>query len=136
LNIIENKSKIQYGGILKVMKKKTIAIIILLLIVVFGVSGFYGYLHMNTKKWTSLVYPGVKIGDVDISGKTLVEAKDMVTKRYGDAILKKNINIKTSMKTYSLDYTKINAKYNIDEVVGEAFAYGKNLRNQWLRCLP
>ena len=31
------------------------------------------------------------------------------------------------MKTYSLDYTKINARYNIDQVLKEAFDYGKNL---------
>ncbi len=61
----------KYGGIIKLMKKKVTAIIILLLIVVLGVGGFYGYIYYKTKKWTSLVYPGVKIGDVDISGKTL-----------------------------------------------------------------
>lgn len=109
------------------MKKKNIAIIVLLLIVSFGIGGLYGYVYNNTKIWTGLVYPGVKVGDVDISGKTLAEAKAMVTKRYGQAILKKNIKIKTPMETYSLNYAKINARFNIDEVVGEAFAYGKNL---------
>ena len=109
------------------MKKKVSAIIILLLIVVFGMSGLYSYVYSNTKKWTSLIYPGVKVGDVNISGKTPVEAKDMIIQKYGTAISNKNINIKTSMKTYSLDYTKINARYNVDEVVGEAFNYGKSL---------
>ena len=110
------------------MKKKITAIIILLFIVIVAaMSGIYGYIYTNTKQWTSLVYPGVKVGDVDISGKTLAEAKDMVTKKYGDAILKKNINIKTPEKTYSLDYKKINARYNMDEVVKEAFDYGKDL---------
>jgi len=109
------------------MKKKITVLIILLLIIIIGVGGFYIYIYNNTKQWTNVVYPGVKIGQVDISGKTLAEAKDMVTKKYGEAILKKNITIKTSVKTYSLDYTKINARYNIDEVVGEAFSYGRNL---------
>ena len=110
------------------MKKKLRAAIILLLIVVLGVSGFYGYVYMNTNKWTNLVYPGVKIGEVDISGKTLLEAKDMVTKEYETTILKKNINIITPLKTYSLNYIKLNARYNIDEAVEEAFDYGKNLK--------
>jgi len=108
------------------MKKKVIALI-LLLVVILGTSGYFGYIYYSTQKWTSLVYPGVKIGEVDVSGKTLAEAKDMVTKKYQSTILKKNIHIKTPLKTYSLNYTKINAKYNIDDVVKEAFDYGKNL---------
>jgi len=110
------------------MKKKSIAIIILLLIIVLGVSGYYGYLYFTTQKWTSIVYPGVKIGDVDISGKTLVEAKILVTENYQTTILKKNISIKTPLKTYSLNYAKIKAGYNVDEVIKEAFDYGKNLK--------
>lgn len=109
------------------MKKKVIAIIILLLVVILCVSGFYGYIYFKTDKWTSLVYPGVKIGEVDISGKTLLQAKDMITENYQTTILKKNISIKTPLKTYSLNYLKLNAKYNIDESVKEAFDYGKNL---------
>lgn len=109
------------------MKKKIRVIIILLLIIALGVGGVYGYLYNNSKKWTGLMYPGVKIGDSDMSGKTLAEAKAILTEEYGTAILKKNIIIKTPVKTYTLDYTKINAKYNIDEVLKEAFDYGKNL---------
>jgi len=110
------------------MKKVISAIIIILLItIVSGASGIYFYASNSTKKWTDLVYPGVKVGQVDISGKTLAQAKEMVTEKYGTAILKKNINIKTAVKTYSLDYTKINARYNIEEVVKEAFDYGKTL---------
>ena len=109
------------------MKKVIIIVAILLLTVIIGVSGVYIYVYNNTEKWTTLVYPGVKVGELDISGKTVAEAKAMVTEKYGAAILKKNISIKTPLKTYTLDYTKINAKYNVDEVVKEAFDYGKNL---------
>jgi hypothetical protein len=109
------------------MNRKIITIMLSLLIIVLVVSGIYGYAYINVNKWTSLVYPGVKIGEVDISGKTLVEASEMVTKKYGDAIIKKNITIKTPLKTYTLDYIKINARYNIDKVVQEGFYYGKNL---------
>jgi len=109
------------------MKKKVIAIIlIMLLIAVLGLGAFYGYMYSKTKNWTGLVYPGVNIGDVDISGKTLAEAKDMITSKNQAAISKKNINIKTPVKTYTLNFAKMNAGYNIDEAVNEAFAYGKD----------
>ena len=109
------------------MKKKVKAIILLLVIIIGVMSCLYTYVYNKTKKWTTLVYPGVKIEQIDISGKTLIEAKNMITKKYGTAILKKNITIKTPIKTYLLDYTKINARYNIDEVLKESFDYGKNL---------
>lgn len=109
------------------MNKKIVTIIVLLSIVVLSLSGAYGYAYIRTNKWASLIYPGVKIGEVDLSGKTLAEAEDIINREYGQAITKKYINIKTPQKTYSLDYKKINARYNIDEVVQEAFNYGKNL---------
>jgi len=109
------------------MKKIVTVIIILLIIVAIGVGGGYYYVYSNTKNWTNLIYPGVKVGEVDISGKTLAEAKEMINQKYGDAVVKKNINIKTPLKTYSLDYKKLNARYNIDEVVEKAFDYGKEL---------
>ncbi|MBU3161324.1 VanW family protein [Clostridium frigoris] len=109
------------------MKKNVRIIIILLLIVVLGASGFYAYLNYCTKKWTSLVYPDVKIGDLDISGKTLAQAKDIVSQKYQSTILKKNVNIKTPQKTYSLNFSKMSAKYNVDEAVTQAFNYGKDL---------
>ena len=110
------------------MKKKFLIKLALPLIVVLGASGFYGYMYINTKKWSGLIYPGVKIAEVDVSGKTLAQANDIVTKKYSSAILKKNIYIKTPTKTYSLNYTQINAKYNVDAVVKEAFNYGKDLK--------
>lgn len=122
-----NKSLTEYGGIIKLMKKNIKVIVIILLIVVLVASGFYLYINNSTKKWTSLVYPGVKIGDLDISGKTLAQAKDMVSQKYQSTILKKNVNIKTPQKTYSLNFAKMSAKYNVDEVVNEAFNYGKDL---------
>ena len=128
MNKLSNGKSNENGGLHKVMKKKVIIIILVLLLVAIGVvSALYFYVYNNTKQWAGLVYPGVKVGQVDISGKTLLEAKGMITKKYGDAILKKNITVKTPLKTYTLDYSKINARYNIDEVVGEAIDYGKNL---------
>ncbi|MBU3181933.1 VanW family protein [Clostridium psychrophilum] len=110
------------------MEKKFLIKLALPLIVVLGASGFYCYMYINTKKWSGLIYPGVKIAEVDVSGKTLAQANDIVTKKYSSAILKKNIYIKTPTKTYSLNYTQINAKYNVDAVVKEAFNYGKDLK--------
>ena len=109
------------------MKKVIIVISSLISIAVLGSAGFFGYMYNITKEWTNVVYPNVIIEDVDVSGKTLDEAKSMITQRYGDAIIKKNINIKVANKNYKLEYSKLNASYDINDVVKQAFDYGKNL---------
>ncbi len=116
-----------------IMEKKIIVLIVLSSIIVFGTVGFFGYVYHDTNKWTNRVYPGVTINDIDVSGKTLAETKELITQKYGNAILKKNLNIKTPDKAYSLDYSKLNARYNIDEVAKKAYDYGKsgNILNKY-----
>ncbi|MBU3145387.1 VanW family protein [Clostridium sp. CF012] len=109
------------------MKKIYITIISLISIITLGAAVFLGYIYINTKEWANIVYPNTKIEDIDVSGKTFDESKMLITQKYGDAILKKNITIKTSNKDYNLNYSKLNAGYNIEDVVKQAFDYGKNL---------
>lgn len=117
------------------MKKKKINIKNKLAIGVIGViaflaSGFAGftiYQYNTVKLWSNLIYPGVKVQEVDLSGKTKDEAIKILEQKYGAVIVKNKVNIITPDRTYTLDYSKIDPKYNINEIVNEAFAYGKNL---------
>jgi vancomycin resistance protein YoaR len=72
------------------------------------------------------MYPGIKIEGENVSGKTKDQVKQTIEQKYG-AVIKKKLNISTADRTYTLDYSKLNPKYNIDQVVNEAFSYGKNL---------
>lgn len=109
------------------MKKQKIIIGILTLSIVAVVSGFFAYIYTNTKVWTDLIYPGVKVEDEDLGGKTKNQAKKILKEKYSDAILNKSLIVKLpdSDKNYQIEYSKIDAKYNIDEVINEAFSYGK-----------
>lgn len=84
-------------------------------------------INSTIKKYSNVIYPDVAIEDIDLSGKTKAEAIDLLQKKYGDIILKKKIDIKALNNTYTIDYSKLNAKYDIEEVVNEAFSYGKDL---------
>lgn len=75
--------------------------------------------------WKGVVYPGVYIEDLNVSGKELSEVKELVEKQYGNVLLSKKIEIMVNGKSYILDYSKLDARYNIDEIVKEAFSYGK-----------
>lgn len=89
--------------------------------------GFLLYQYNTVKSWDNIIYPGVKIEGQDLSGKSEEEAKKIVEQRHGAIVLKKKLNIITPDKTYTLEYAKLNPKQNIDEIVKEAYGYGKNL---------
>lgn len=109
------------------IKRALIISSIAALIVLLGVVSTYtGYIYQKTKSWNNLIYPGVMVENVDIGGKNSIEAKKILDSKYGEVILKKKVDITTDNKVYTIDYSKLNAKYNIDTVVDEALSYGKN----------
>lgn len=113
------------------MKRKSIIITIISVVVVIGAStaAVQAYNISNTiNKYSNTIYPDVAIEDIDLSGMTKAEAIDLLQKKYGDVVLKKKINIKALNNTYTIDYSKLNAKYEIEEAVDEAFSYGKDLK--------
>lgn len=108
-------------------KKKAIIISSLIILTVLGVS-FYGFsVNKKVLSWSDKVYPNVSVENVDLSGKSKDEAIKLLTEKYGEAILKKQLSVKAMNNIYKMDYSKLNAKYNIEEVVNQAFDYGKNL---------
>jgi vancomycin resistance protein YoaR len=106
------------------MKKK--AIILILFATIITVSAYFGYVHFTVKDWNNLIYTSVKVEETDLSGMTKEEALNHLKEKYSDSIIKKKISIETEKKVYTLDYSQLDAKYNINETVNKAFEYGKN----------
>jgi vancomycin resistance protein YoaR len=109
------------------MKKKIVIITaVSLLLATGGAAGARGgYMYNASKEFSDIIYPEVAVGDIDLSGKTKAEAEKLIKEKYADAVIQKKISIKGQDKTYTIDYSKLNAKYNIEEAVNEAFTYGK-----------
>lgn len=107
------------------MKKRSILAVVLAIVLGMG-SIPAGYVHATGENWRSIIYPGVYIEDIDVSGKTIEEAKEILQKNYGDILASKEIEIYAGEKTYMLDYSKLEARFNIAQTVEEAFKYGKN----------
>lgn len=108
-------------------KVNTKAIITLFIIFVMAITGFLTYEYNTVKKWDNLIYPGVVVGNLDLSGKTKEEAKSLLMKNQGNEILNKKINIKTENKTYTLEYSKLSPVYKYDETAEQLYSYGKDL---------
>jgi vancomycin resistance protein YoaR len=117
---------------MKKKKKKTkrnIAIIlsVFAVLALSGGAAYTGYVYKTNSSWDNFIYPGAKIMDLEVGGKTKTEATALLKEKYGDIVIKKKIDIKYLDKTYSIGYNQLNARYNIDEVVEEVFSYGKDL---------
>jgi D-alanyl-lipoteichoic acid acyltransferase DltB (MBOAT superfamily) len=62
-------------------RRKVTTIVISILIVFLTVStGFVVYNYNDIKHWNNLIYPGVTIENVDLSGKTKAQAKEIVNR--------------------------------------------------------
>jgi len=107
------------------MKKKAILIIEILLL--FGIIAFSSYSYVKVKQWDSLILPKVKIANEDLTGKNEKEAQIIIKDKYSSKVINKKITIVTTDKKYILNYSMLDAKYNIDEAVDEALNYGNDM---------
>jgi vancomycin resistance protein YoaR len=105
----------------KRVRNLVFAIILLL------ISAAISYVYFITQKFDNVMFPGVIIESVELSGKSKEEALEILKEKYSKPILSKKIHVKTPSKTYTINYSQLNPQYNITEVIDEAFAYGKNL---------
>lgn len=104
-----------------------LGIVVVLVILASMASGYMTYHYNEIKYWDKLIYPGVMVEGIDLSGKTRDDAALMVKQAYSDKISNNKINIATGNKKYTLNYSKISPNYNLNEVIDEAYNYGKNL---------
>jgi len=107
------------------MKKK--AIIIIGVLILFSTITFSSYSYIKVKQWGSLILPGVKVENEDLTGKTEKEAQMILNDKYSSKVLKKKVTIVTDEKKYILDYKTLGAKYKVDEAVQQALSYGNDM---------
>lgn len=91
------------------------------------ISTAVSYMYFLTGRYKDSIYPGVIIQGVDLSGKNKEEAVNILSEKYSNPLQKKKISIKTPNKTYTINLSDLNPKYNIEEKVDEAISYGKDL---------
>ena len=127
---IEEKKEIKnpykdYDEVVKMNNKRKRKILIILLSIVIFIalmifSTIFSFLNINNSNMMS----GISINDVDVSGLTKDEAKERVKKVLDEKI---NEEIKVIYGEYesTINPTLIEAKYNIDEVIDEAYGIGR-----------
>lgn len=96
-----------------------IAIIICFLV------GFTSYAYFKVKKYQGVILPGIKIGGLDLSGKTKEQALKILGEKQDSIERNNKITIKAEGKSYYIQYSNLNIKYDINSALDEAYSYGK-----------
>jgi vancomycin resistance protein YoaR len=117
------------GKIAKTYKGRRLNLFILSMFILLfvGIISYYRYIYSITEEYKNAIYPGVNIENIDMGGKTQAEAMELLNEKYDKPLKKSSINVKVKDTSYNLSYEQLNIKYNIDEIVHEAFLFGKNL---------
>jgi len=115
----------KFKGIIKTNKKIFISVLAILVIVVSGSAVYATATSDKINNWSDKAYPGVKVDDIDVSGKT----KDQVIQLLKESIVQnigaKKINVEVKGTKYSISYSELSPVYNIEETASAAVAVGK-----------
>lgn len=121
---MDNNGKSVKKPKLKINKKKMARSLCILAILIYIIR--ISWIHFWVNKYDKLIYPGVKVEGIKLNGKTKEDAINTLKRSYVNEIFKKNIVIKIEDKVYTINYSKLNINYNIDDTVKDAFKYGKD----------
>ena len=99
-----------------------ISISVLVIAIIVALVSYRMYVKSKVAEWDNLIYPQITVESTNIGGMTKDEAKKALEEKYGKAILEKKLEVKAKDKSYVLDYSKLNARYNIEDTVDKAFA--------------
>jgi vancomycin resistance protein YoaR len=103
-------------------KAVKILLVLLLLILAIGVGvGIYAYSVIDTDAF----YPGVKINGMDVSQYTKQQAQEKISQYTQEMLDEINLNLTYKDQTWHYDATSINAQYNVEDVVNQAWQVGR-----------
>lgn len=109
-------------------KKKGIifGLIGIILIIILGGIFYFNSINKKVSKWDDKIYPNVQVYGVDIGGLNKEEAINKLNENLQKLIIDKKLLVTSGDSTLELNYSELNPKYNIDEIVGNALKYGKD----------
>ena len=119
-NIQEEKETEKKCNIKKKNKILIVILILLLFIVILAMSTIFAIINMGNNN----IYKGIKIQDIDISNLSKSEANELIQSRVNDAI-EQNIILKYKDYETTINAEEIEASFNIEEVINEAYNTGR-----------
>lgn len=71
------------------------------------IFGFMWEIYDQNDKWDKLIYPGIKVAGIDLSGKTKEEGINLIKSRCIDALIQNGVNVIVNGKTYIMDCSRL-----------------------------
>ncbi len=108
-------------------KRKNAATLVcagLIALIVLGALGFCGYTAYSVLMGGD-IFPGVRMGTVDLSGMDRAEARAALEAAYGDSAIDAAIDIQAGDQLFSLSAAECGLEYDIPASIDQAYAYGR-----------
>lgn len=109
----------------RVKKRKTIIISLIAIILMISIGGIF-YVKTIVNNYESVIYPGMKIQGIDLSGKTKEEALKLIEEKYKQSIERKKLIITAGEKSYVINYADMKLSFNLEDTVNSVFQEGKD----------
>lgn len=111
----------------RLYKMKLVPFITIFIIIAVGFGCYWYYIYYTSQKFKEVIYPGLKIENLDVGGKTQEEVLSFLNEKYDKPLENGSINVKLKNKNHELTFKDLNAGYNSKKIVQLAFNYGKDL---------
>ena len=102
----------------------TIAGVLLIVLILLGALGFGGYTAYNVLMG-SKIFPGVRMGDCDLSGMDRAQARAALESVYGGSGIDAAIDIQAGDQLFTLSARECGLEYDIPASIDQAYAYGR-----------
>ncbi len=94
-------------------------IVMLALVACVGVAAYGAFIYDK-------VYPGVSVGDIDLSGKTRAEALALIEPYLADISPGHSFQLTVGETVHTVEITRQDVGYDAKETAGKAYAYGRS----------
>ena len=102
----------------------TLAGALLIAAILLGALGFCGYTAYSVLMGGD-IFPGVRMGECDLSGLDRAEARAALEKAYGSTAIDSVIDIQVGDRLFSLSAEECGLQYDIPASIDQAYAYGR-----------
>ncbi|MFU7515426.1 VanW family protein [Clostridium sp. HCS.1] len=110
----------------KINKNTLIAAGVIIVLVIVGIIGYVFSVNKKVAAWENKIYPEVSVYGVNIGGLNKEEAIKVLEEKLPNLIVDKKLTVLAADKTLELSYDTLNLSYDVESVVDEAVAYGKD----------
>ncbi|WP_454052937.1 VanW family protein [Clostridium sp. Marseille-Q7071] len=109
----------------KAKKRRVIIISLIAALLMISIGGVF-YVKTTVDNYESVIYPGMKIQGIDLSGKTKEEALKLIEEKYKKSVEQKKLIMTAGDKSYVVNYADMKLNFNLEDTVKSVFEEGKD----------